>query len=72
MKFSDCYFPANLKMVECQEMVRRSNLSRIDMLRKASKDGCVCEGKWLQCASEIMVKNGLHINAFAKSIYVLL
>ena len=53
-------------------MVRRSNLSRIDMLRKASKDGCVCEGKWLQCASEIMVKNGLHINAFAKSIYVLL
>ena len=53
-------------------MVRRSNLSRIDMLREAGKDGCVCEGKWLQCACEILVKNGLHKNAFAESIYVLL
>ena len=53
-------------------MLRRSTLSRIDILHEASHTVCACQGKWLECAKEILVKNGIDTIAFANSIYVLL
>ena len=34
-------------------------MSRIDVLKKAYNDKCVCQGEWLECAKEILHNNGL-------------
>ena len=47
-------------------------MSRIDVLKTANNDKCVCQGEWLECAKEILHNNGIEQNTFAHAIVKLL
>jgi hypothetical protein len=44
--------------------------SQIDLIRKATDSECSlsCEGKWLECAQEVLVNNKVHPILFAAAI----
>ena len=59
-------------MEKAQQTLDRRSMSRIEILKKAYNDMCVREGEWLQCAKQILDKNGIKRNIFADSIVKLL
>jgi len=59
-------------MEKAQQTLDRRSMSRIEILKKAYNDKCVCEGEWLQCAKQILDNNGIKRNIFADSIVKLL
>ena len=59
-------------METAQQTLERRSMSRIDVLKKAYNDKCVCQGEWLECAKEILHNNGIEQNTFAHAIVKLL
>ena len=59
-------------METAQQTLERRSMSRIDVLKKAYNDKCVCQGEWLECAKEILHNNGIEQNIFAHAIVKLL
>lgn len=57
-----------------QETLERSMRSRIDLLRAAKNSPCVegCNGEWINCAQEILQRNGVSREFFANTVYELL
>ena len=67
------YFPQmGWELANSGEKMRRSMLSRIEILQEARDTPCVCSGRYIQCAYDILLNNGIDICAFATSVYVLL
>ena len=56
------------------EKLQRSNLSRIDLLKKFSDERCAekFNGDWLRCAAEVLNNNSVSVESFAKSVRDLL
>ena len=59
-------------MEVAQQTLERRSMSRIDLLKRAYNDKCVCQGEWLECAKEILHKNGIQRSIFADAIVKLL
>ncbi len=55
-------------------LARRRNTPRMDTIRKAAAAECVdaCGGEWLECALQVLRKNGLHPIVFAEAVRDLL
>ena len=53
---------------------QRKKASRIDLIWKAADGECAlsCEGKWLECAQEVLVNNKVHPILFAAAVRELL
>ena len=54
--------------------LEREKTSRMDLIRKAASVECAtaCEGRWLECAQEVLVKNKVHPIVFAAALRELL
>ena len=59
-------------METAQQTLDRRLMSRIDILKKGYNDNCICGGEWLECATQILDKNGIKRNIFADAIVKLL
>ena len=62
------------KMKGASSTLEREKTSRMDMIRKAASVECAtaCEGRWLECAQEVLVKNKVHPIVFAAALRELL
>ena len=60
-----------LHVANSGEKMRRSMLSRIEILQEARDTPCVCSGRYIQCAYDILLNNGIDIT-FATSVYYVL
>ena len=62
------------KMKTASATLQRKKASRIDLIRKAADGECSlsCEGKWLECAQEVLVNNKVHPILFAAAVGELL
>ena len=52
--------------------MKRAQKSRMEILEEASEKGCICSGEWFQCATQVLVSNGIHPFVFADRIRKLL
>ena len=53
-----------------KEVEAAKNRDRLDILIKAKTEGeCICEGKWLTCAKEVLKLNNINEAEFTKAIY---
>ena len=62
------------KMQDVKASLARRNTPRMDTIRKAAAAECVdaCGGEWLECALQVLRKNGLHPIVFAEAVRDLL
>ena len=68
------YFQVGWEIAHSQETLIRSTMTRTEVLRDVAEnqENCICSGQWLDCALEILLKNGIDITCFATSVYQLL
>jgi hypothetical protein len=61
-------------MQDVKASLARRNTPRMDTIRKAAAAECVdaCGGEWLECALQVLRKNGLHPIVFAEAVRDLL
>ena len=59
-------------MEEAEGVLQRSLLTRLEILRSAKEEECVCAGLWRACAEDILAKNEISLHVFAKSVLTLL
>jgi hypothetical protein len=61
-------------MSNAQAKLDRSRKTRIELLIEAAQGGCIegCEGRWLACAQEVLVTNGIQVRDFGAAVYTLL
>jgi hypothetical protein len=61
-------------MFNAQAKLERANKTHMELLTEAVRSECVdgCEGRWLRCAEEVLVTNGMEVRDFALAIYALL
>ena len=59
-------------MAEAEEKLKRSKLSRTEIIQQAQRGPCVCNGQWRECAEEILQKNEIPANVFPKAVMTLL
>lgn len=61
-------------MLNAEENLARSKKTRMELLGEAAESGCIenCQGRWLQCAKEVLATNGIELRQFASAIYTLL
>jgi len=50
-------------------LMANENVNRISLLQDKAKEDCACEGKWLQCAKEILEKNNINQEFFAETVF---
>ena len=57
-------------MERSSEVLRRSKMSRIEILQKYVEDPCTegCNGRWLQCAEQILLWNNVSREAFSEAV----
>lgn len=62
------------KMKTASATVQRKKASRIDLIRKAADGECSlsCQGKWFECAQEVLVNKKVHPILFAAAVRELL
>ncbi|KAJ8050579.1 hypothetical protein HOLleu_03834 [Holothuria leucospilota] len=63
---------AGWEMAEAEEKLKRSKLSRTEIMQQAQCGPCVCNGQWRDCAEEILHKNEIPANVFSKAVLTLL
>ena len=58
------------KMKGASSTLEREKTSRMDLIRKAASVECAtaCEGRWLECAQEVLVENKVHPIVFAAAL----
>lgn len=61
-------------MLNAKANLERSKKTRIQLLEEAQTRECIenCEGRWLQCAKEVLTTNGIGVREFANAVYTLL
>ena len=61
-------------MERSSEVLRRSKMSRLEILQKFVEDPCTegCNGRWLQCAEQILLWNDVSREAFSEAVRNLL
>ena len=61
-------------MLNAEENLARSNKTRMELLEESAGSVCIdnCEGRWLRCAKEVLLANGIELRQFANAIYTLL
>ena len=59
---------------QASSAIQRDELTRIEKVRKAATDACVdgCNGIWFECATEVLLLNGIEVAVFASYIFELL
>ena len=60
------------EMETAKEKQERAQLTRLEILREQLNSLCVCNGEWLECALEILEKNGIERVLFADAVATLL
>ncbi len=62
------------KMKEASSTLQREKTSRMELIRKVANGECAkaCEGRWLECAKEVLVNNKVHPILFAAAVRELL
>ena len=67
-------FEAAWEMHKAQETLRRREKCRIDLLREAASEECICriQGQWEVCALEVLHVNDVPPQQFRESVKVLL
>jgi len=50
-------------------MMAKEHINRIEMLQQKSKSPCLCEGKWLACAKDILLKNDILQKTFCDTVF---
>ena len=53
-----------------QQTVDRRSLFHTDLCKKAYNDTYVCQGEWLQCAAQILCRNGIEHSIFADALAI--
>jgi hypothetical protein len=61
-------------MLNAKANLERSKKTHIQLLDESKTGECIenCEGRWLQCAKEVLTTNGTREREFANAIYTLL
>ena len=65
-------FDAAKQMGTATSTMKRAQISRMEILEEASEKECNCGREWFQCATQLMVSNGIHPFVFADRIRNLL
>ena len=48
--------------------IKRAQMSRMEILEEASEKEYICRGEWFQCATQELLRNGIHPFVFADPI----
>lgn len=69
-----CYFQVGWEIAHAQERLLGSTMTRTEVLLDVAQhpENCVCNGQWLDCAIDILLKNAIDITSFVSSVYQLL
>ena len=65
-------FDAAKQVGTATSTMKRAQISRMEILEEASEKECNCGREWFQCATQLMVRNGIHPFVFADRIRNLL
>ena len=62
------------KMNDASLALQRRESSRMDLMRTAASSKCAmnCDGEWIKCAKEVLMKNRIHATVFAAAVRELL
>lgn len=58
------------EMENSQENLERKRKNRIEILQQFRQEDCMenCSGQWLECAEEVLQKNGVTLEFFSRSV----
>lgn len=70
----DDLLKSSWEIEDSQEKLARENKTRLELMQEALEGDCVdgCDGQWLQCAQDILHKNGIQVQRFADAVMLLL
>ena len=54
---------------EAKSMIENEHINRVEMLQQKSQSQCLCEGKWLACAKDILLKNDILRKTFCDTVF---